>query len=257
MSILLLFLTSGIFFIFTFIVQTLGAKLFFLLISFLLFKWGTNQIQLVEKRKEEEIKKEMEELLQEFAYSQLTVSSDYLNALLLDEASQTLLIANRENTDSGFEVRDYPFDKIYETSIEENDHPIALISRRGLFGGSLLEKRENSLINVTKKEKDSKNDMKEAEEEKEEKSKKDKDKEKDKEGIKKLCLKIVVDDLDDPIIEYVFLENEEPIDQDSDEYKDAFKLCKKWHQMISVLIKRYDLLDKVIISRYEDSNRVV
>ena len=94
MNILLTFIASGLFFILTFIVDTLGAKLIFLFIAFLLFKWGSHQIQLIENGKEEEIKKETEKLLQEFIHSQSTISDDYLNALLLDEASQTLFINN-------------------------------------------------------------------------------------------------------------------------------------------------------------------
>lgn len=244
MNILLTFIASVLFFILTFIMETLGAKLLFLFIAFLLFKWGSHQIQLIEKGKEEEIKKETEELLQEFIHSQSTISADYLNALLLDEASQTLFIASRENIDTGFEVKEYLFNEIYESSIEEDGKQIALISRGGLLGGALLDDRGNSLVYVVEPENTAKKDTEESEDN-------------SQDTVSKLSLKIVVDDLTCPIIEYVFFETEEKVDKDLDEYKDAAKECKKWHQMISVLIKRHDLLNRVIIKRYEDSNKVI
>lgn len=244
MNILLIFIASGLFFILTFIVDTLGAKLIFLFIAFLLFKWGSHQIQLIENGKEEEIKKETEELLQEFIHSQSTISDDYLNALLLDEASQTLFIATRENLETGFDVKEFLFNEIYESSIEEDGKQIALISRGGLLGGTLLDDGGNSLVYIMEPENNKKNDTEETEDI-------------SKDTVSKLSLKLVVDDLASPIIEYVFLESEEKIDKDSDEYKDAAKECKKWHQMISVLIKRHDLLNKVIIKRYEDTNNVI
>lgn len=244
MNILLTFIASGLFFILTFIVDTLGAKLIFLFIAFLLFKWGSHQIQLIENGKEEEIKKETEELLQEFIHSQSTISDDYLNALLLDEASQTLFIATRENLETGFDVKEFLFNEIYESSIEEDGKQIALISRGGLLGGTLLDDGGNSLVYIMEPENNKKNDTEETEDI-------------SKDTVSKLSLKLVVDDLASPIIEYVFLECEEKIDKDSDEYKDAAKECKKWHQMISVLIKRHDLLNKVIIKRYEDTNNVI
>lgn len=244
MNILLTFIASGLFFILTFIVDTLGAKLIFLFIAFLLFKWGSHQIQLIENGKEEEIKKETEELLQEFIHSQSTISDDYLNALLLDEASQTLFIATRENLETGFDVKEFLFNEIYESSIEEDGKQIALISRGGLLGGTLLDDGGNSLVYIMEPENNKKNDTEETEDI-------------SKDTVSKLSLKLVVDDLASPIIEYVFLESEEKIDKDSDEYKDAAKECKKWHQMISVLIKRHDLLNKVIIKRYEDTNNVI
>ncbi len=244
MNILLTFIASGLFFILTFIVDTLGAKLIFLFIAFLLFKWGSHQIQLIENGKEEEIKKETEKLLQEFIHSQSTISDDYLNALLLDEASQTLFIATRENLETGFDVKEFLFNEIYESSIEEDGKQIALISRGGLLGGTLLDDGGNSLVYIMEPENNKKNDTEETEDI-------------SKATVSKLSLKLVVDDLASPIIEYVFLESEEKIDKDSDEYKDAAKECKKWHQMISVLIKRHDLLNKVIIKRYEDTNNVI
>ncbi|HWI49342.1 MAG TPA: hypothetical protein VNU45_14075 [Rummeliibacillus sp.] len=249
MNLLLIFLSSALFFILTFIVSTLGAKLFCLLISFLLYKWGSYQIKLIDMRREEAIKKETEEMLQEYPHSHSTVSSDYLNALLIGEASQTFFVAKREDTDSDFEVKEYLFNEIYETAIEEDGNQIALISRGGLLGGALLDGGGNSLVYVMEPEKSSKDDSDEESEEKTEKS--------SDQGVSKLSLKVVVDDLSNPIIEYVFLEPEEPVEKDSDVYKEASKQCKKWHQMISVLIKRHDNLNKVVIKRYENANRVV
>ncbi|WP_211284564.1 hypothetical protein [Rummeliibacillus pycnus] len=200
-------------------------------------------------KREEVIKKETEEMLEEYPHSQCTISSNYLHALLIDEASQTFFIAKREDIDSDFEVKEYLFNEIYETAIEEDGIQIALISRGGLLGGSLLDGGGNSLIYLMEPEKSSKEDSDNATEQKVENS--------PEQGVSKLSLKVVVDDLSTPIIEYVFLEPEEPISKEAEEYKEAYKQCKKWHQMISVLIKRHDNLNKVIIRRYENSNKVV
>ncbi|MGG0655746.1 hypothetical protein [Rummeliibacillus pycnus] len=249
MILLLFFLLSVFFFILTFIVPTIGTKLFCLLLSFLVYKWGSHQLKLIEMQRDKEIKSEVEEMLEVYPHSQSTISADYLNALMLGEASQTFFVAKREDIDSDFEVKEYLFNEIYETSIEEDGNQIALISRGGLLGGSLLDGGGNSLVYLMEPEKAEKNDEDEDTEEKSDKS--------EEQGVSKLSLKVVVDDLSNPIIEYVFLEPEEPVAKDSDEYKEAAKLCKKWHQMISVLIKRHDNLNKVVIKRYENSNKVV
>jgi len=200
-------------------------------------------------RSEEILKKETEEMLEEYPHSQCTISSNYLNALLIDEASQTFFIAKREDVDSDFDVKEYLFNEIYETAIEEDGKQIALISRGGLLGGSLLDDDGNSLVYLMEPEKSSNEDLDDSSEQKIEKS--------PEQGVSKLSLKVVVDDLSTPIIEYVFWEPDEPISTDAEEYREASKQCKKWHQMISVLIKRHDNLNKVIIKRYENSNKVV
>lgn len=235
-------------FIFTFIVQTIGAKCLFLLFSILFYKWGSHLLKLAEKKRDEMLKKETEELLQEYPHTQSTISSNYLNALLIDEPTQTFFFAKREDTDSEFEVKEYIFNEIYETAIEENGEQIALISRGGLLGGTILNSASNSLVYIMESE----NNTNEDEEKESEETEKNIE-----EGISKLSLKVVVDDLSNPIIEFVFLENDEQISKEDEKYKEASKLCKKWHQMISVLIKRQDQLNRVVINRYENSNRVV
>lgn len=59
--------------------------------------------------------------------------------------------------------------------------------------------------------------------------------------VSQLVLKIVADNLSDPILEYVFLDEEEPISREEDEYLESLELCEKWYQKISVIIKRYEL----------------
>ncbi len=248
MQLIFLFFLSALFFIFTFIVPALSLKLFCLLISFTFYKLGSHQIKLAEMRRNEEIKQETEKMLEQYPHSQSTISSDFLHALLIGEASQTFFVANREDTDSDFDVKEYLFNEIFETAIEEDGNQKALISRGGILGGAMLDSGGNSLIYIMEPEKSDK--------ENEEKSEK-KEADDSEEGVSKLSLKIVVDDISNPIIEYVFLESEEPVSKESDEYNETSKLCKKWHQMISVLIKRQDHLNKVIIKRYEHSNRVV
>lgn len=237
MKLLLIFIVGLLFFVFTFIVKTIGAKLVCLFIAFFLYKWGSHQIKLIEKNNEETIKKETEELLGEFTHSQSIISPDYLNAILLDEASQTLFIVNREDTDSGFDVREYLFNEIFETSIEEDGKQTALIKRGGLLQGSMLDK-ENTLVYLMESEKKEK-PVEESNDSSEEES---------LDGVSKISLKIVVDDINNPIVEYVFLEAEEPQVTDSEAYKDAAKLCRKWYQMMSIIIKRNENVNRIIIT---------
>lgn len=61
---------------------------------------------------------------------------------------------------------------------------------------------------------------------------------KEEDTIKKLSLKIIVDDLSKPLIEFTFFEDKRGIEKDSDEYEEIWRECKKWHQKISVIIKR-------------------
>lgn len=250
MKILFFFLLTVLCFILTFIVQTLGAKCLLLILAMLFFKWGSHLVKLSEKKRDEMLKKETEELLDEYPHTQSTISTNYLNALLIDEPTQTFFFAKREDTDCEFDVKEYVFNEIYETAIEENGEQIALISRGGLLGGTILNSASNSLVYIMESE----NNNITIEDEEEESEETEKNIE---EGISKLSLKVVVDDLSNPIIEFVFFENDEQISKEDKKYKEASKLCKKWHQMISVLIKRQDQLNRVIINRYDHSNGVI
>lgn len=147
-------------------------------------------------------------------HTQCTLSSNALNALLLNEQTNMLIVAQREELGEELIITEIPFSKIYEVAIMEDD-VFMLKTKNYLMSGSLLEEDDEELAEDDEVEEDT---------------------------VTQLSLKLVVDHLSDPILEYIFMDNEEdPISREEDEYKEAMELCEKWYQKISVIIKRHEL----------------
>ncbi len=163
-----------------------------------------------------EMKDASEEELKAIPHTHCVISNDCLSALLLDEPTNTLFLASREDFDEELIKREIPFNKIYEVAIVEDE---AFIARTGnnLISGSLLG--ENPELEDEELDED----------------------DPDYNTVSQLVLKIVADHLADPILEYVFMDNMEPISKEEDEYQEALELCEKWYQKISVIIKRHEL----------------
>lgn len=152
-------------------------------------------------------------------HTQYTLASNALHALLLNEQTNMLIIAQREELGEELTITEIPFSKIYEVAIME-DEVFMLKTKNYLMSGSLLEDNEELV------EEDEDEDEDEVEED----------------TVTKISLKLVVDHLSDPILEYIFMDTEEdPISKEEDEYKEAMELCEKWYQKISVIIKRHEL----------------
>ncbi|WP_155593538.1 hypothetical protein [Lysinibacillus cavernae] len=159
-----------------------------------------------------EMKEASEEEIKAIPHTQITLSSDALNALLLNEQTSMLIVALREALDEELKITEIPFNKIYEVAIME-DEVFMVKTKNHLMSGSLLGEEE---------------ELEEV------------DSEEDK--ISQLSLKLVVDHLSDPILDYIFMDNgEKPISREEDDYKEAAELCEKWFQKISVIIKRHEL----------------
>ena len=60
------------------------------------------------------------------------------------------------------------------------------------------------------------------------------------ESIEALCLRIVVDDLINPILEYPFIADDQSFEIDSEEYTEVNALCNEWYQKVCIIIKRYE-----------------
>ncbi|MGE7696417.1 hypothetical protein ACQKNC_20365 [Lysinibacillus sp. NPDC094177] len=162
-----------------------------------------------------ELKEASEEELLAIPHTHCIISNDCLSALLLNEPSNTLFLVSREDLEEELIKKEIPFNKIYEVAIVEDEMYIARTSNN-LISGSLLGE-----------------DM-------------DMEEELDEEDpeyntVSQLTLKIVADNLSDPILEYVFMDNSEPISREEDEYQEALELCEDWFKKISVIIKRYEL----------------
>jgi len=171
-----------------------------------------------------EMKEASEEELMAIPHTHCIISNDCLNALLLNELTNTLFLVSRENLEEDLIKKEISFNKIYEVAIVEDDIYIARTSN-SLIGGSLLGE-----------------DL-DIEEEFDDEDLEDN-------AVSQLTLKIVADNLSDPILEYDFLDNGEHISREEDEYQEALQLCEEWFQKISVIIKRYEL-ERVPIRQWQ------
>jgi len=163
-----------------------------------------------------EMKEASEEELMAIPHTQCIISNDCLSALLLNEPTNTLILASREDLEEDLIKKEIPFEKIYEVAIVEDDMYIARTSNNfisGLLLGEDMDIEEEELG--------------------------DEDYESD--TMSSLMLKIVADNLSDPILEYVFMDNSEPLSREEDEYQEVLELCEEWFQKISVIINRYEL----------------
>ncbi len=162
-----------------------------------------------------------EEEIMAIPHTQYTLSNDALNALLLNEQTNTLIFARRESLDEELTIIEIPFNKIYEVAIME-DEEFMIRTKNHLMSGSLLGEADE--IEEVEVEEDT---------------------------ISQLSLKLVVDHLSEPIQEYMFMDNgEEPISKEEEDYKEAMELCEKWFQKISVIIKRHEL-ERVPINHWQ------
>jgi len=163
-----------------------------------------------------EMKEASEEELMAIPHTQCIISNDCLSALLLNEPTNTLILASREDLEEDLIKKEIPFEKIYEVAIVEDDMYIARTSNNfisGLLLGEDMDIEEEELG-----DEDSESDT-----------------------MSSLTLKIVADNLSAPIIEYVFMDNSEPLSREEDEYEEVRELCEEWFQKISVIINRYEL----------------
>ncbi|PKU50359.1 MULTISPECIES: hypothetical protein [Lysinibacillus] len=162
-----------------------------------------------------------EEEIMAIPHTQCTLSNDALNALLLNEQTNTLIFARRESLDEELTIIEIPFNKIYEVAIME-DEEFMIRTKNHLMSGSLLGEADE--IEEVEVEEDT---------------------------ISQLSLKLVVDHLSEPIQEYMFMDNgEELISKEEEDYKEAMELCEKWFQKISVIIKRHEL-ERVPINHWQ------
>ena len=196
----------------------------FIIVAVFLGGWWLYELNKESKRRNEELQQDTIEQIEEYPHTRYILSSDCLQALMIDEHSDTFRILQREDTEDDFEAREFAFHELYEVAVVEDGNNIALTSKGGVHGWSLID--GGSKIDVLIKGNEVKSE--------------DKSEEKSKKEVKKLMLKLVVDDLSNPIVEYIFLDNEQAIPKDLDEYKDILKECTKWYQKISVIIKRYE-----------------
>lgn len=187
-----------------------GNKLFFF-IALGIFLWWIYEMRREARLRQEKIEQETIQKLEKIPHNRRAVSDDCLSAILLDELSKTFYYLERDDVESNFKKKSYSFDEIYECAIAVNDSICSLISKGGTHGWSIINYDAQIYNEEDFKEEDT---------------------------IHKLSLKIIVDDLSKPLIEFVFFEDKKGMEKDSEEYEEIWQECKNWHQKISVTIKR-------------------
>lgn len=201
-----------------------GKSIYFV-IATVLFFWWLYEYKKEVNRIEEFIEKESIKKIERIPHTSYILSIDYLRAIVIDENANMLYIAEREDLDSNFEEKRYSFDDIYEVAIVEDDDITSLISRGGVYGWSLIDGGTSIKVDgnePTMEQEDEEEEVEEIEET----------------VVKKLSIRLVVNNISNPIIEYNFLDDPDGIEKDSEDYTDLLKECTNWHQKISVIIKR-------------------
>lgn len=167
-----------------------------------------------------ELKIASEEQLKNIPHTHSTIASDRLTALLLNEQTKTIVLAVKEDWQAAEVIKkEIYFNELYEVAIVEDDIIIARTSN-GLLSDSLLEEEGDFFVED--------DDLEEEDYE-------------EQEEVSYLALKLVVDNLSTPVMEYVFLEQEDAISKEDDTYIEAMELCEQWFQRLSIIIKRHEL----------------
>lgn len=218
--ILLLYFIGIIWIVIAYLVKSIIVAGFCILISLGMFIWANIEKRNKAAQIDEQRRRTSEEALAQIQHTQQFLSPDYLHALLVCNNTKKFYMATREEDQLEFYIKEYTFDQLFEVAIEEDHALISLYPKNGLLN-STLDDGEKPVVSVA--ESDDEEDIEEEEE-----------------VVEKLCLKIVVDDLAESIVEFVFLENENAVAKDSEEYEEAVKHCLEWYQKISVIIKRLE-----------------
>lgn len=219
--ILLLYFIGILWFVLAYLVKSTILTGICILIAFGMFIWANIEKRNEAARIDAQRRRTSEDALAQIPHTQQFLSPDYLRALLVCDDTKKFYMATREEDQPQFEIKEYTFHQLFEAAIEEDGSFLSLYPKDGLLSSTLDDQEGNSVVYIAE-------------------SDDEEDEEDEEETVEKLSLKIVVDDLAEPIVEFVFLENEEAIAKESEEYEEAVKHCHEWYQKISVIIKRLE-----------------
>lgn len=229
LKILFIFLLFIVYFALSLSLESTKAIGIYLIISLLLFFWGVIEWRRTINRRNNENRRRCEELLAEIPHTQSLISDNLLNVMLIDDVNNILYILQRDSLEEDFSIENIPFFQVLEAAIVEEEHVVNLYPKEGLLGSTLVNNEE-----IMDEDLDEDEDEEDDEEE----------------FIEALCLKIVVDDLTNPILEYPFIEYGKSLEIDSEEYMEANSLCNEWYQKLCIIIKRYEH-DKVVVRLWQ------
>ena len=229
LKILFIFLLFVVYFALSLSLESTNAIGLYLIISLGLFFWGVIEWRRSINRRNAEDRARCEELLAEIPHTQSLISDNLLNVMLIDDVNNILYILQRDSLVEDFSIENVPFSQVLEVAIVEEERVLNLYPKEGLLGSTLVNNEE-----ILEEDSDEDEEEEEVEEE----------------SIEALCLKIVVDDLTKPILEYPFIVFGEPLATDSEKYIEVNSLCDEWYQKICIIIKRYEH-DKVVVRLWQ------
>ncbi|MFC4410100.1 hypothetical protein ACFOZY_06565 [Chungangia koreensis] len=134
-------------------------------------------------------------------------SINFSQALLIDESAEVILFL-QELDQEEYEYDEIPFYKILEVALIENNQSVYSFPKNSV----LLNEGKSAVHDEEMDEED--------------------------EYIENLTLKVLVDDLTNPVKEFNCIEEEDYISSETDEYIDAFEECSDWYHKLVILIKR-------------------
>ncbi len=201
-----------------------AGRTIYLLFAIGIFIWGFqgySRQKLKSQKAIQEKKRNSEAAYKAIPHTHYILTDDYLSALLINEETNLLYIASKEELDEEMKLKQYSFNQIIEVAIVEDKRVLSHITKNGGLSGSLLKGKEDKA--------------------------KDGD---EQDTVTQLSIKMVVDDFSKPVVEFVFMENSKPMSKENEDYKDVLKLCEQWHQMISVIIKRHEK-ERVLVRNWD------
>ncbi|SDO09083.1 hypothetical protein SAMN05518871_11036 [Psychrobacillus sp. OK028] len=217
MKILFIFLLFIVYFALSLSLESTKAIGLYLIISLVLFFWGVLEWQRIINGRNLENRRRLEELLAEIPHTESLSSDNLLNVMLIDDVNSIFYLLQRDSIAEDFNIAAIPFSQVLEVAIVEDERVLNLYPKDGILESTLENDEEIE-------------DYEESDDEEEEED----------ESIEALSLKIVVDDIANPILEYPFIQNEQILFLDSEEYSEAISICNEWYQKICIIIKRYE-----------------
>lgn len=227
LKILFIFLLFIVYFALSLSLESINAIGLYLLISLGFFFWGVGEWRRVANERNMELRRELEELLAEIPHTQCLNSEDLLNVMLIDDVNSIFYLLQRESIGDDFEIANIPFFQVLEVAIVQEESILNLYPKEGLLGSTLV----NNEVQIDNEDLDEEEDEED-------------------ESIEALCLKIVVDDLTKPILEYPFIQFGQSFAIESEEYLEATSQCDEWYQKLCIIIKRYEP-NKVLVRQWQ------
>lgn len=233
LKILFIFLLFVVYFALSLSLESTKAIGIYLSISLGFFFWGVIEWRRSINRRNTENRRRLDEVLAEIPHTQSLISNNLLNVILLDEEFNFLYILQRDSVEEDFDIKRIPFNEVLEIAVVEEERVLNLYPKDGLLG-STQENDEEFFDEDPEEDEEYEEDVEEDEDE----------------SIEALCLRIVVDDLTNPILEYPFISYDHTLVKDSDEFIEAYSCCNEWYQKIYIIIKRFEH-DKVAVRLWQ------